>query len=292
MLRDHRLELQQLPATRRVTCWCALLQSSAHLSQWHLTHDEAVGNSLSNEENHPKYILTCLLWLINRFKLNGLNAIVILRCGCFPMLPGRACPSPKHPHLRRPSLWPVRCQPNRPNTISPGWPLRHPCHLNVDVLWEVTRDKNKENGNIFGNWWALSLCLDHPTGTRLGYGAKWFKCDSLKHVELEIYSRQAAKSLPKNDRCTIQSQCEPSTRLAPQSSSAFQHKYGNALPQRHIEYEHRMGSAGTRIPPHPPMWSPKKWCMFISPRSTIYNLIFSQWSKDFWICLRLYNTFR
>lgn len=79
----------------------------------------------------------------------------------------------------------------------------------------------------------------------------------MKHAELTIYSRQAAKSLPKNGRCTVQSQCEPSTRLAPQSSSAFQHKYGNALPQRHIEYEHRMGSAGTRIPPHPPMWSQK-----------------------------------
>ena len=32
---------------------------------------------------------------------------------------------------------------------------------------------------------------------------------------------------------------------------------GNALPQRHIEYEHRMGSAGTRIPAYPPIWSQK-----------------------------------
>lgn len=86
------------------------------------------------------------------------------------MLPGRACPSPKHPHLRRPSLWPVRCQPNRPNTISPGWRLRHPCHLNLDVLWEVTRDKNKENGNIFGNWWVLSLNCVLTTQPELDLG--------------------------------------------------------------------------------------------------------------------------
>lgn len=103
--------------------------------------------------------LNLFTWLITRFKLNGLNAIVILGCGCFPMLPGRACPSPKHPHLRRPSLWPVRCQPNRPNTISPGWRLRHPCHLNVDVLWEVTRDKTKRMATYLGTdgSWVLTV---------------------------------------------------------------------------------------------------------------------------------------